>query len=162
MLGEYLLFGLLLQVLQHRLVHFHYFQSYFGSFRRPSIGTGIAFLLASTSNLWESVCFSYCAIRILRARSSLKVQYLNKNRWILTGKVALWGFFSSATSEKIHNSTFQVKISVKNVIFSNEMEKKPRYSTYLIFHRIWKKYFYSNSFLRNTLMIDMIGGQPTG
>ena len=79
---------------------------------------------------------------------------------ILTGKVVLWCFFSR--SEKIHNSTFQVKISVKNVIFSNEMDKKPRYSTYLIFHRIWKKYFYSNSFLRNTLMIDMIGGQPTG
>ena len=73
--------------------------------------------------------------------------------------VVLWCFFSR--SEKIHNSTFQVKISVKNVIFSNEMDKKPRYSTYLIFHRIWKKYFYSNSFLRNTLMIDMIGGWST-
>ena len=31
---------------------------------------------------------------------------------ILTEKVALWCFFSSETSEKIHNSTFQVKISV--------------------------------------------------
>ena len=31
---------------------------------------------------------------------------------ILTGKVVLWCFFSSETSEKIHNSTFQVKISV--------------------------------------------------
>ena len=29
---------------------------------------------------------------------------------ILTGKVVLWCFFSSETSEKIHNSTFQVKI----------------------------------------------------
>ena len=31
---------------------------------------------------------------------------------ILTGKVVLWCFFLSETSEKIHNSTFQVKISV--------------------------------------------------
>ena len=31
---------------------------------------------------------------------------------ILTGKVVLWCFFSSEMSEKIHNSTFQVKISV--------------------------------------------------
>ena len=31
---------------------------------------------------------------------------------ILIGKVVLWLFFSSETSEKIHNSTFQVKISV--------------------------------------------------
>ena len=31
---------------------------------------------------------------------------------ILTGKVVLWCFFWSETSEKIHNSTFQVKISV--------------------------------------------------
>ena len=49
---------------------------------------------------------------------------------ILTGKVVLWCFFSSETSEKIHNSTFQVKISVQNVIFSNEKEKKPKYYTY--------------------------------
>ena len=32
-------------------------------------------------------------------------------------------FFMSETSEKIHNSTFRVKISVLTVIFSNEMEK---------------------------------------
>ena len=31
---------------------------------------------------------------------------------ILIGKVVLWCFFSSEMSEKIHNSTFQVKISV--------------------------------------------------
>ena len=31
---------------------------------------------------------------------------------ILTEKVVLWCFFSSETSEKIHNSTFQVKLSV--------------------------------------------------
>ena len=31
---------------------------------------------------------------------------------ILTGKVVFWCFFSSETSEKIHNSTFQVKILV--------------------------------------------------
>ena len=49
---------------------------------------------------------------------------------IMTGKVVLWCFFSSKMSEKIHNSTFQVKISVQNVIFSNEMEKKPKYYTY--------------------------------
>ena len=49
---------------------------------------------------------------------------------ILTEKVVLWCFFSSEMSEIIHNSTFQVKISVQNVIFSNEMEKKPRYYTY--------------------------------
>ena len=29
---------------------------------------------------------------------------------ILTGKVVLWCFFLSETSEKIHNSIFQVKI----------------------------------------------------
>ena len=39
---------------------------------------------------------------------------------ILMRKVVLWCIF---TSEKIHNSTFRVKISVQNVIFSNEMEK---------------------------------------
>ena len=42
---------------------------------------------------------------------------------ILTGKVVLWCFFTSETSEKIQNSTFLVKISVQNVIFSSEMEK---------------------------------------
>ena len=31
---------------------------------------------------------------------------------ILTGKVVLWCFFTSETSEKIHNSTFLVNISV--------------------------------------------------
>ena len=31
---------------------------------------------------------------------------------ILTRKVVLWSFFTSETSEKIHKSTFQVKISV--------------------------------------------------
>ena len=48
---------------------------------------------------------------------------------ISTGKVVLWCFFTSETSAKIHNSTFRVKISVQNVIFSNEMEKLPRYDT---------------------------------
>ena len=42
---------------------------------------------------------------------------------ILLGKVVLGCFFSSETSEKIHNSTFHVKILVYNVIFSNEIEK---------------------------------------
>ena len=42
---------------------------------------------------------------------------------ILTGKVVL-------RSVKIHKSTFLGKISVQNVIFSNEMEKKPRYYAY--------------------------------
>ena len=42
---------------------------------------------------------------------------------ILTGKVVLWCFFMSETSVKIHNSTFLVKISVQNVIFSKQMEK---------------------------------------
>ena len=49
---------------------------------------------------------------------------------ILMRKVVLWSFFMSETSEKVHNSTFQVKISVQNVIFSNEMEKYPRYNTH--------------------------------
>ena len=31
---------------------------------------------------------------------------------ILTGKVVMWCFFMSKTSEKIHNSTFLVEISV--------------------------------------------------
>ena len=31
---------------------------------------------------------------------------------ILVAKVVLWCFFSSETSDKIHNSTFLVKISV--------------------------------------------------
>ena len=31
---------------------------------------------------------------------------------ILTGKVVLWCFFTSETSEKIHKSTFEDKISV--------------------------------------------------
>ena len=34
---------------------------------------------------------------------------------ILTGEVVLWRFFSSETSEKIHNSTFLVKISVVSI-----------------------------------------------
>ena len=37
--------------------------------------------------------------------------------------VVLWYFFTSEMSEKIHNLTFQVKISVQNAIFPNEMEK---------------------------------------
>ena len=49
---------------------------------------------------------------------------------ILTGKIVLWCFFLSETSERIHNSTFHVKISVWNVIFSNEMEKLPKCDTY--------------------------------
>ena len=36
---------------------------------------------------------------------------------ILTRKVVLWCFVTSETSETIHNSTFRVKISVKNEIF---------------------------------------------
>ena len=34
---------------------------------------------------------------------------------ILERKVDLWCYFTSETSENIHNSTFRVKISVKNV-----------------------------------------------
>ena len=49
---------------------------------------------------------------------------------ILTKKVVLWSFFTDETSEKSHNSTFRVKISVQNVIFSNEMEKQLIYCTY--------------------------------
>ena len=41
----------------------------------------------------------------------------------MTRKVVLLYFVTSETGDKIHNSTFQVKISVWNVIFSNEMEK---------------------------------------
>ena len=52
--------------------------------------------------------------------------------------VVLWCFFSR--SEKIHNSTFQVKISVKNVIFSNEIEKKLWYYTYFSIE-FRKRYF---------------------
>ena len=50
-------------------------------------------------------------------------------------------FFSSETSEIIHNSAFQVGILVWNVIFSNEMEKNPIYYTKVLFHRIWKNNF---------------------
>ena len=35
---------------------------------------------------------------------------------ILTGKIVLWCFFSSKTSEKIHNSTFLVKISDTEIL----------------------------------------------
>ena len=43
--------------------------------------------------------------------------------YTLMKKVVLWCFFTSETSEKIHKSTFLIKISVLNIIFSNEMEK---------------------------------------
>ena len=45
---------------------------------------------------------------------------------ILTRKVVLWRFVLNEAREKIHNSTFHVKILVKNVIFSN----KSRYASY--------------------------------
>ena len=50
----------------------------------------------------------------------LTVKHFDKNKLsivifyteILTRKVVLWSFFKSETCEKIHNSTFRVKISV--------------------------------------------------
>ena len=72
--------------------------------------------------------YKYREISIKYNLSSTKIAIFYTE--ILTGKVVLWCFFLSETSEKIHNSTFEVKISVQNVIFSNEMEKKPRYYTY--------------------------------
>ena len=51
-------------------------------------------------------------------------------------KVVLWVFFMSETSEKIHNSTFRVKISVQNLIFSIDMGEVIKIG-HLIFHRIW-------------------------
>ena len=53
-----------------------------------------------------------------------KVQIVIFYTEIWTRKVVLCVFFMSETGEKIHNSTFCVKISVQNVIFSNEMEEK--------------------------------------
>ena len=47
----------------------------------------------------------------------------------LRRKVALWCFFMNEMSEKNHNSTFQIKISVNYIIFSDEMDKWPRYDT---------------------------------
>ena len=44
----------------------------------------------------------------LEKKSEIVISYTE----ILTGKFVLWSFFSSETSEKLHNSTFQVKISV--------------------------------------------------
>ena len=49
------------------------------------------------------------SVKDLRSQVKKIVIFYTK---ILTGKVVLWCFFSSETSEKIHNSTFQVKISV--------------------------------------------------
>ena len=76
---------------------------------------------------WDTAQHSICEFKIkLLTRRIIFIFYTE----ILPGKVVLWCFFQSKTSEKNHNSTFQVKISVQNVIFSNEMEKKTRYYTY--------------------------------
>ena len=49
---------------------------------------------------------------------------------ILTGKVVLWCFFSSETSQKNPQFNFSSQnLSIEHN-FSNEMEKKPNYYTY--------------------------------
>ena len=72
---------------------------------------------------------------------------------IFTGKVVLWCFFSSETREEIHNSTFQVKISVQNVIFSNEMEKKQKYFTYFSMEFEKKSFYYIPQYIYSILQI---------
>ena len=57
-------------------------------------------------------------------------------------KMMFCGVFSMSEkkSNKIHNSTFRIKI--QNLClehnFPNETEKLPRYIRHLLFHRIWK------------------------
>ena len=52
--------------------------------------------------------FSSSRIIVVARKHEIVIFYTE----ILTGKFVLWCFFSSETSEKIHNSTFPVKISV--------------------------------------------------
>ena len=64
----------------------------------------------------------------------------------LIGKVVLWCFFSGKTSEKIHNSTFQ--ISSQNLSKERNFFKwvgKETKILHLLFHRIWKISFFMSS-----------------
>ena len=58
--------------------------------------------------LWKIIHFHTYLIHFPKIVDQIVIFYIE----ILTGKVVLWCFFSSEMSEKIHNSTFQVKISV--------------------------------------------------
>ena len=57
-----------------------------------------------TCSMW---CFIY--VQLTKYKKKEIVIFYTE---LLTGKVVLWCFFTSETSEKIHNSTFLVKISV--------------------------------------------------
>ena len=58
--------------------------------------------------LWKIIHFHNYLIHFPKIVDQIVIFYIE----ILTGKVVLLCFFSSETSGKIHNSTFQVKISV--------------------------------------------------
>ena len=57
-----------------------------------------------------NTCYKKCTryVCLEKMASEIVIFYTE----ILTGKVVMWCFFSSETSEKTHNLTFQVKISV--------------------------------------------------
>ena len=76
---------------------------------------GVGAFLKSSKVLQDPVCLSFpfkyhenCKMTKKFGKIERVIFYTE----ILTGKAVLWCFFSSETSEKIHNSTFQVKISV--------------------------------------------------
>ena len=72
--------------------------------------------------LWKIIHFHTYLIHFPKIVDQIVIFYTE----ILTGKVVLWCFFSSETSEI---STIQLFKS-KSQFFSNEMEKKPKYYTY--------------------------------
>ena len=88
--------------------------------------------------------------KFLRIIRRLYYLILKRNNYLLH-----WNFdwkscfaFTSETSEKIHDTTFLVKISVLNIIFSNKMEKWPRYYTYFSIE-FGKRNFYITTYLGN-------------
>ena len=121
----------------------------------------IGFLGYIVSVIWEALWFSLfrdwdTAQHSICEFNEFKIKLLTRRiivifyTEILPGKVILWCFFSSERSEKIHNSTFQVKILVQNIIHSNEMEKIK--ISHLLFHRIWSNKLFSQKKIFRTVI----------
>ena len=85
---------------------------------KPIVDKAVAYGNAHEGSTEEKVEKTVDKMFVLFGAEILKVVIFYKKKIvifyteILTGKVVLWCFFTSETSEKIHNSTFLVTISV--------------------------------------------------
>ena len=78
---------------------------------RPKIASDTV-IFKNLLPLWIQISKSITTCSCLTLAKLLRAEIVIFYNDILTGKVVLWCFFWSEKSEKVHNSTFQVKISV--------------------------------------------------